>query len=171
MFLGFPSGIIVVPRDLLKEFFAAPSEYLSLSEGLEDIDFRHVFHTNILHNPYHKRVIKNQLTENIPKFLPEMMDELRAIFNDDLEIINESTNRCYLFKGVDWTSIAVHETARKIVVRINQRVFVGLPLCTLQEITLMTGRNSEYLQSVIGHSLIAGKAGMVLSFVPKFLGA
>lgn len=61
--------------------------------------------------------------------------------------------------------------ARNIVVRINQRVFIGLPLCTLQEVTLMTGRNSEYLQSVIGHSVIAAKAGMVLAFVPKFLGA
>lgn len=99
MFPGFPSGIIVVPRDLLKEFFEASSDYLNLSEGLEDIDFRHIFHANILHNPYHKLVIKNQLTENIPKFLPDMMDELTAIFNDDFEIISESTDRYYLFKA------------------------------------------------------------------------
>lgn len=132
MFLGFPSGIIVVPRDLLKEFFEAPSDYLNLSEGLEDIDFRHIFHANILHNPYHKRVIKNQLTENIPKFLPDMMEELTTIFNDDLEIIGESTDLYSIYlRGVDWTPVATHEMARNIVVRINQRVFVGLPLCTL----------------------------------------
>jgi hypothetical protein len=133
MFPGFPSGIIVVPRDLLKEFFAASESYLSLSEGLEDIDFQHVFQTNVLRNRYHKRVIKNQLTENIPMFLPNMVDELTAIFDEDQKIIGESTNPCYFFNAIDWTPISVHEKARNIVVRTNQRVFVGQPLCTIQK--------------------------------------
>src|SRR5437660_941756 len=91
MFLGFSSGIVVVPRNLLNEFFTAADSYLNLSEGLEDIDFRHIYHPNVRRTPYHKRVIRNQLTENIPMFLSGMVDELNAIFQEDLETIGEST--------------------------------------------------------------------------------
>lgn len=89
MFPGFPSGIIVVPPDHLKEFLTAPDNYLNLREGLQDIDFRYVFRIDV-HNTYHKRVIRNQLTQNIPNFLPDVVDELDAIFNDDPVMNSES---------------------------------------------------------------------------------
>jgi len=47
----------------------------------------------------------------------------------------------------------------RIIARVSNRIFVGLPLC----------RNKEYLQHAVGHAVNVIKAATVLRFLPEFL--
>ena len=74
----------MVDRSHLKELFDAPSSKLGFFEAaIEDIDFRYTF-TGNAYNLYHVPVIRNQLTRGIQAFLPEICEEVRGAFNDDI---------------------------------------------------------------------------------------
>jgi hypothetical protein len=80
--LNYPSGVVVVDRQHIKELFSAPSSSLGFFEAaLEDIDFRYTLPGN-LSNLYHVKVIRIQLTQNIAALLPEMAEELDSVFDE-----------------------------------------------------------------------------------------
>jgi hypothetical protein len=82
--LNYPSGLIVIDRAHLKEFFDAPNSKLNFFEAaLEDIDFRYTF-TGNSYNLYHVPVVRNQLTRGIQAFLPAIGEEVKGAFRDDI---------------------------------------------------------------------------------------
>ena len=81
---NYRSGLIVIDRAHLKEFFAAPNSKLNFFEAaLEDIDFRYTF-TGNSYNLYHVPVVRNQLTRGIQAFLPAIGEEVKGAFQDDI---------------------------------------------------------------------------------------
>jgi len=87
MLLGRPSGLLVVDHDHLKEVFEAPNDEINFLEGLfGDTDFRHTFYGDV-HNEYHVRVVRNQLTQNIASLIPDIVDELSVALADELDSV------------------------------------------------------------------------------------
>jgi hypothetical protein len=87
MLLGRSSGLLVVDHDHLKEIFEAPNEEINFLEGLfGDTDFRYTFYGDV-HNEYHVRVIRNQLTQNIASLIPDVVDELNAALEDEIDSV------------------------------------------------------------------------------------
>ena len=87
MLLGRSSGLLVVDHDHLKEVLEAPNEEINFLEGLfGDTDFRYTFYGDV-HNEYHVRVIRSQLTQNIASIIPGVVDELNAALEDELDSV------------------------------------------------------------------------------------
>jgi hypothetical protein len=80
--LNYPSGVVVVDRQHIKELFSAPSASLGFFEAvIEDIDFRYTLPGDV-HNLYHVKVIRNQLTQNIAAMMPGVAEELVSVFDE-----------------------------------------------------------------------------------------
>lgn len=62
-----------------------------------------------------------------------------------------------------------YEKSLKIVARVSNRVFVGLPQCTHCRGSTNEGRNEEYLRYAVQNTMEIAKAAFVLNFVPEFL--
>ena len=72
-------------REHVKEFFDAPGDTLGFFEALfDDMDFRYTLKGDI-YNLYHARVIRNQLAQNIPSLMPQIIDELKSALSEELD--------------------------------------------------------------------------------------
>lgn len=128
MLLGHPTGLIVVDRESVKELFeASPSDLNFLEAFLENTDLRPLFKAD-LYNTYHVGVLRNQLTHHIPMWMPDIVDELNAALDDEFGSITHGMFK-FVLAHVDWTPIIVFTKVQRIVTRVTNRAFVGLPLC------------------------------------------
>lgn len=66
--------------------------------------------------------------------MPDIVDELGAALEDEIPRSDGASffplNPIELSNSQDWTPIVAFEVITKIVSRIGNRVFVGLPLCS-----------------------------------------
>lgn len=78
----------------------------------------------------------------------------------------------------EWVSVPGLDTMSQIVCRVSNRVFVGAPMCAYNEChknpplladTRQTGRNPEYLTTVVNFPRDVARGRFVLGFVPTFL--
>jgi hypothetical protein len=77
--------LVVVDRDHFQELFDAPEDRLSFGQSLIRANhFDYGFNGNVL-NSYHAEVIRNRLTQNIQAKMPDIIDEVNAGFEDELE--------------------------------------------------------------------------------------
>ena len=87
MLFGRPSGVIVVDHGHLKELLEAPNDEINFIDGiLGDTDLSHTFYGDV-HNEYHIRVIRNNLTQNIVSLIPDTLDEVKAALADELDSV------------------------------------------------------------------------------------
>ncbi|KAK7047214.1 hypothetical protein VNI00_006880 [Paramarasmius palmivorus] len=90
-------------------------------DAFEDIlKARYTISPMIHTNPYHVEVIRTPLTRNINVRFDDIRDEIIAAFSDHITTQDH-----------EWAELPTAETARKIVVRTSNRLFVGLPLCKI----------------------------------------
>lgn len=83
-----PNGVIVLGHQHLREFFEVGEDEFNFMEAtFEHTDFRHTFKVNNIYDDWHASVIRNQLTQNIPALMHDIVEEVEAVFNDELETI------------------------------------------------------------------------------------
>jgi hypothetical protein len=93
-----PTGVVVMDRDHLKEVFEATDADLNFTEAtLEHTDVRYTFRGNIYH-AWHVPIVRNQLTQNLPALIPEMVDEMTSCIADEFEtVITDGISRMIVF--------------------------------------------------------------------------
>ncbi|KAJ7434826.1 cytochrome P450 [Mycena galericulata] len=152
-----PNGVFRVPRPWrwdyvangtkrIAEICAAPDDVLSFYDGAqESLQADYTMGPEITENPYHQHTVRNTLTRNIARILPEVMDEIILSFEDVLALEN-----------AEWKAFTVLPGVMQAIARVSNRAFVGLPLC----------RNKEYLGLNIGYTIRAFKSGQLIALLP-----
>jgi|ERR1700761_1103887 len=106
----------------------------------------HLFGKTTFSNPYHADVVRHQLTRNLAALFPDMMEEMRASFSDEIP------------DSDGWVSVKAHEAFMRAICRISNRTFVGLPLC----------RNKDFVELNIKYTVDVAISSQILRFFPKF---
>jgi hypothetical protein len=126
------ASFLVVSRFHLKEMFSASEDDLSFTKNAaEGLELRYTFQKSIAENQYHAHIIRVELTRHISEMMPSIVDELGAAMDDEILVSEGTSDLNSSSNVVDWTPICSYEKAVNIVARISNRVFVGLPLCTV----------------------------------------
>ncbi|KAF7367745.1 hypothetical protein MSAN_00838400 [Mycena sanguinolenta] len=152
---------VVCGQKLIKDIADAPEHVLSLTEGIEEV--QDIYFTSyspvlilpkftmgreIVENQYHFDVVRTTLSRNLHKCFPDVRDEIICAFDDVLEL-----------EGSEWKSYPVLPTMMTIVARVNNRLFVGLPLC----------RNKAYLANNVAYTVDAMRSANKITLLPPFL--
>ena len=78
----------------------------------------------------------------------------------------------------EWKSVTALSTIEKVICRTSNRVFVGLPLCTLPArfffprsliTAIVQGRDPDWIDLNIRCTMDAIKGGIVIGLFPKFV--
>ncbi|TDL14450.1 cytochrome P450 [Rickenella mellea] len=138
--------VIISGQELIEELRKAPDDNMSLEEALGEV-LKYSLGQQLLDNTYHIHVLRTQLTRNLDSVFPDVKDEIMTAFE---EIIPSSDN---------WVSVNALETFMKIVTRVSNRVFVGLPVCRDPEYIRL---NMEYTKQVV-------KVAILVALTPCFL--
>lgn len=89
--------MILVDRSHLKEIFTADEKDMDFLAGaVEDADFSHSFKASVFQK-VHLRAIRVNLNHNIPASIPEIADELHAIFKEELGFVGEGFSLRYTY--------------------------------------------------------------------------
>ncbi|KAJ6567533.1 cytochrome P450 [Mycena sp. CBHHK59/15] len=153
-------GVFRVPRPFRWDFIAngskrgaeiasAPEHILSFYEGNDDgIQARYTMGCSVIENPYHAHTVRTSLTRNLGRCFPEVRDEIICAFDDVLAL-----------PDTEWKKMQVLPNMMQVVARTSNRLFVGLPLCRVQ----------EFLQLNIDFTISVVMRGMAISLIPGFL--
>ncbi|KAG7089740.1 hypothetical protein E1B28_011394 [Marasmius oreades] len=127
----------------------ASEDELSTFEALDDLfKARYTMSPHLNDNPYHVDVILTSLTRNTAAKLDDIRDEIRQAFQD------------FIPATEDWTEYSnLPKLMPKIVVRVSNRVFVGLPLC----------RNKDWCDLNVKFTISVAVNALVIGLFPKFL--
>ena len=83
-----PNGVIILGHKYLREFFDVGEDKFNFMEAtFEHTDFRHIFKMGNIYDDWHVYIIRNQLTQNIPALMPDIVDEVTAVLNDEIDTI------------------------------------------------------------------------------------
>ncbi|KAM5541320.1 hypothetical protein V8D89_004874 [Ganoderma adspersum] len=141
--------VIFSGRDMVEELRKRGDEELSGRGGSEEtLQSKYIFEPSVLADEYHVDVVKEKLTRTLPTVLPDVIDEVTIAVQDHI-----------LTREGEWTSVEVLPVMQKIIARVSNRAFVGLPLC----------RNEEYLTLAVDFAIDFMKTIVVLRLFPRFL--
>ncbi|KAF5345743.1 hypothetical protein D9758_011873 [Tetrapyrgos nigripes] len=98
---------------------------------------------------YHVDTVRNSLTRNMSASFGEVRDEVQMAFDDD---IPRSVSG-------DWVAVPAYNTIMRVVCKVSNRFFVGLPLC----------RNPDWIDLNIQFALDIFKAASIINLFPDFL--
>ena len=131
-FKTLQDDIILVDKSHLKEYFDAPESQISFTQNVAyQLQMKYTFSPSVERNHYHAVVTRIHLTRHIPELMPVIVDELFAAFYDsEFEKVGGG-NVPHGIVNTEWTPICAYEKSARIVARISNRVFVGLPLCNI----------------------------------------
>ncbi|KAL5531375.1 hypothetical protein ACEPAG_4252 [Sanghuangporus baumii] len=142
--------VVLNRRDLIEEVTKASDEKVSFNEASADLFIsKWTFGENIIKSHYHIPIIRNRLTRLLPTVFDDVMDEIEHAFNDLIPAAVEK----------EWVAIPTLDTARNVVCRTSNRIFVGLPLC----------RDPDYIDLNINHTIDIMKTVFTLIRVPEIL--
>ncbi|KIK22831.1 hypothetical protein PISMIDRAFT_101818, partial [Pisolithus microcarpus 441] len=143
--------IVVIGRQHLEDIKKSTDDELSLIEVANNsakVDY--LIGPEINSNPYHISIARIHLTRNLGLYYPDIKDEVHAAFEKLLDL-----------KADAWKSVPAVETVREIVCRASNRVFVGLPRCTLippvSLVTYFFFQSRQSLRTRILPSLVSKK--------------
>jgi hypothetical protein len=136
-----------------------------------------------MEDPYHIPVVRSQLTRNIAALYDDIRDEVIEAFNDlipvkddDSSCISLSRRSCLSYVQQVWVKVQTTSFLQNAVCRISNRLFVGLPLCTLiihraYHLIYMChlGRNSDWIELNIRYTIDAAIGAQILLMFPDFL--
>ncbi|KAJ3571229.1 hypothetical protein NP233_g3894 [Leucocoprinus birnbaumii] len=148
----YPTGLFKIPTLLKWEFVVGGGQYvddmrrageeLSFHQGgVESIRFDYTIQSNIVNTGVKGDSLAWMDSDNLH-------DECVAALTD---LVPTS--------GQEWTSIPLWKTLERLVARMGNRAFVGLPLC----------RNQDYLDLCIGFAANVMGAAIKINLAPKFL--
>jgi hypothetical protein len=112
-------GFVVIPPKQLKKVYGLPENKLdSFSSQLTTIQAQYtVEDMDIIRNPFHAKILSNQLPKNLDELTKGMAEELALAFEK------------YWGSSTSWKSVHVWSSSASIIARSMNRVFVGEPLC------------------------------------------
>ena len=120
----FDGPVTIVPRTLITWVFnqSDPATVSIKASILETLKTEYTIKPDHVRERIyiHEELIKRDLTRNLEAIIPDIAEELEISFNDIIGLDTE-----------DWKEITAYESIRKVLTRITNRVFVGLPLCEL----------------------------------------
>lgn len=110
---------VVLPPSNISWLVSQPEHILSASKLQEDF----LALSYLTHGPDAAArsdfgVIRRDVTRNLSKVLPDIFDEIRMCFDEELGNENE-----------EWKEVKIFEIISDTSRRLNNRLFVGLPLC------------------------------------------
>lgn len=151
--------------------------------ALQLVQTKYTIAPNVIDMPIHIAVIKGPLTRNIASLLPDVVDEIRVATEDSIPIHGDGACRAQAAdmhssadQSLEWISVPALDTMMQIVCRASNRAFVGLPMCERQlrrasiffaALSDITGRNSEFLKTVLEFPRNVGLARFTLGLVPS----
>ena len=133
---------------VLKELQDADERVLSMQAAANERNSTEYTLSSTIHrNPYHVGIIKKNLTQQISKALPDIVEELGKAFSDGSKI------------GKEWAQIDTHHLMLECITAITTRVLVGGALANDQ----------QYLESLLSLSTSISRAGLIIDLAPRFL--
>ncbi|KIM21870.1 hypothetical protein M408DRAFT_333196 [Serendipita vermifera MAFF 305830] len=121
-FLG--SWATVVSGKYVEEIARAPDSYLSFQEIANDqLQLEHLVGPELSRDHIHLALIRT-LNRNLKGVYDEIADETEYSISSALKKGKDEN---------DWTSVNVNQWVGDVVFGLNQRIFVGLPLCRDEE--------------------------------------
>jgi len=141
--------VVVVSGKYTEEVLRAPDDVLSMHENSNDtLRTEYTLGEPIARDPWHTNTIRGSLVRNLANILGSVQEELELAFEDELAL-----------KGNEWKPIKFSSTIRRVISRVSNRVFVGLPLC----------RNPEWRDLNVDYTVTAAKSAMVMNLFPRFI--
>jgi hypothetical protein len=112
-------GFLVIPPKQLKKVYGLPENKLdAFSSQLTTIQAQYtVEDMDVLRNPFHAKILSNQLPKNLDVLTKGMAEEVALAFEK------------YWGSSTTWKSVPVWSTSASVIARSMNRVFVGAPLC------------------------------------------
>lgn len=141
--------VVVCGTKLVDELRKAPNDVLSFEDALNDIiQAPFTLGPEVVQDLRRVPMILSQLTRNLDVLSPELQDEIVVAFGDLVPVF-----------GKEWTKLPALETIMKIVTRVANRLFVGLPLC----------RDADFTELNIQFAIDVMKSAAVINLFPSYL--
>ena len=87
------ASYVVASRSHLKEMFLASENDLSFTKNIADrLGLRYIFQKSIAENHYHAHVAKVELTRHISEMMPDIVNELCAAMDEEIQVNEGSTS-------------------------------------------------------------------------------
>ncbi|EPS93133.1 hypothetical protein FOMPIDRAFT_87229 [Fomitopsis schrenkii] len=143
--------VVVTSPAAVEELARAPEDVLSFKDAAIDMmQLRYTWGSNVARNLYHFGTVRTHLMRNAGRMFDDIRDEVVSVFTDEVQ----------LAKGEhEWVSVSAADLAREAVCRVNNRVFVGLPIC----------RNADYLAIQEGFAANVFLASSFIKLFPEFM--
>ncbi|EPS99898.1 hypothetical protein FOMPIDRAFT_85689 [Fomitopsis schrenkii] len=118
--------------------------------AIDFMQLRYTWGSDIAQNLYHLGTVRTHLMRNASRMFDDIRDEVVSAFIDEVQ----ST------KGEhEWVRVGAADLAREVVCRVNNRVFVGLPICN----------NADYLAIQEAFTTNVFLASSFIKLFPEFM--
>ncbi|KAG7094516.1 hypothetical protein E1B28_005347 [Marasmius oreades] len=139
--------VVVTSQKQIEDIRKAPDDVLDPREAnVEALEMDYTMGRPLHDDPYELPVIRGVLTRNISSQLTEVRDEVLVAFEELLPPKD------------DWVTISLNPTMQIILSRVNNRFFVGLPVC----------RNQEFIDTTIKFAVEIPLYGQFIALFPDF---
>ncbi|EJD49253.1 cytochrome P450 [Auricularia subglabra TFB-10046 SS5] len=143
--------IVISGPELIEELHRAPDEVFSVKETMADLlQADYTLKQWRDNHEFGVGLIRSRLTRSLPHLFPAAMDEMELAFADEI------TNQ---LNGNEWTAITPGKSLARVICRMSNRLFVGLPLC----------RDKDYVDLAVKYAMDVALSAMILLQIPVFL--
>jgi hypothetical protein len=138
--------VVILPQQQIKTIYSLSETVLDVHNVQnETMQMHYTFPDPLVHeDPLHIRVIRNQLTRNIPKLVPTVAEEISWGFRRGWGIDHE------------WKEVKVWDSALRVVAGAGNGAFCGRPLC----------RDTQYLERLKEHAILIPAGAIGISCLP-----
>ncbi|KAJ9609815.1 hypothetical protein H2200_006144 [Cladophialophora chaetospira] len=152
--------VVLLPPSSTQWMISQPETVLSVKGAHKHIlQTKYTFpRPEIMDPTVHFDVIKSELTRQVFTVTPEVCDELKEAVDQLWGIEPDPEEDEEIEKG-GWKTVVLFDSMTKIVARMSNRVFVGLPLC----------RDEKYLKNAIGFAEDIAISATVLRLFPGMI--
>ncbi|KAF7192205.1 Cytochrome P450 monooxygenase [Pseudocercospora fuligena] len=142
--------LLLLPPNKLRDLLQKPDDevnlYIVLTEWLGG---KHTMESDIMRDPFHLGVVKNQLNRKLALITADVQAELALGFNQQWQVGSDN----------EWRTILAFETCGSIIRKGANRVFSGAELCHNEEFLKHLGR---YVEGAV-------RTGSILNLFPKWM--
>ncbi|EJD40935.1 cytochrome P450 [Auricularia subglabra TFB-10046 SS5] len=144
--------VVLVSGRMIEELRKMPEDVASFLEAADDFMQSTYTHKRcLLENPFHVRVVQQQLTKHLPELCDAVFDEMAYSFAAEIPLSDGDL--------AGWHDVTVLPTIQNIIARVSTRVLVGPALA----------RNPEYIKIAINFTLDVVIRARVINFFPNLL--
>ncbi|KAI2627776.1 cytochrome P450 [Hypoxylon sp. NC1633] len=141
---------VILPNSQIQWLIDQPDTVLSQEKvNRQFLETEHTFlHANLVDDPVHPDIIREQLTKKIDTFSGSIVEEVNLCLEEEWGLDTE-----------DWHEVKVYDTMLMLIARLSTRVFMGLPLC----------RNPGFLKACSEFIRNVALVAATISLFPDFL--